>query len=389
MKIYHAVESYYPSIGGMQEVVKQLSERMASMGHEVVVLTRVHSQRNFSQLNGVEIVEFKIEGNPFEANSLEEKRYVDFLLQLQGDVITFFAAQQWATNLALPVLKQINLKKVSVPTGYSGLFRAEFSEYFRQMKQWIHDYDMNVYLSNDYRDINFARENGVVNIELIPNGAALNEFDKDPGIDIRKHFGIPAHHKILLHVGSYTGRKGHKEAIQLFLNCGVKDCTLLMIGNDTSYFKRRTIFKYPQLLMQCFFSFFTSRKILMVEANRQTTVSAYFQSDLFFFPSQVECSPIVLFEAAAAGLPFLSTDVGNAVEIAEWTGGGEIMSTWKDENGFSYPRKKETITQLLSLLKDDNRLHQYATSGRKSWREKFTWEAITEQYLKLYQRLLQ
>jgi L-malate glycosyltransferase len=35
MKILHCVESYYPSIGGMQAVVRQLSERLVKMGHEV------------------------------------------------------------------------------------------------------------------------------------------------------------------------------------------------------------------------------------------------------------------------------------------------------------------------------------------------------------------
>jgi len=31
MKILHCVESYYPSKGGMQEVVKQLSERLVAL----------------------------------------------------------------------------------------------------------------------------------------------------------------------------------------------------------------------------------------------------------------------------------------------------------------------------------------------------------------------
>ena len=35
MKILHTVEFYHPSIGGMQEVVKQLSERLVLLGHEL------------------------------------------------------------------------------------------------------------------------------------------------------------------------------------------------------------------------------------------------------------------------------------------------------------------------------------------------------------------
>ena len=39
---------------------------------------------------------------------------------------------------------------------------------------------MNVFLSNDYQDINFARENGVKKIILIPNGASEDEFIDEP-----------------------------------------------------------------------------------------------------------------------------------------------------------------------------------------------------------------
>ena len=39
MKILHTVELYHPSQGGMQEVVKQISERLVKLGHEVTVAT--------------------------------------------------------------------------------------------------------------------------------------------------------------------------------------------------------------------------------------------------------------------------------------------------------------------------------------------------------------
>ncbi|MCW3076084.1 MAG: hypothetical protein JWO32_693 [Bacteroidetes bacterium] len=122
MKIFHCVESYFPSVGGMQEVVKQLSERLVKLGHEVVVLTRFHPQRSFNELNGVKIKTFRIEGNPKKVENENDQGYVDFLLNNSSDIITFFAAQQWATDLALPLLKKLKAKKVSVPTGYSGLY---------------------------------------------------------------------------------------------------------------------------------------------------------------------------------------------------------------------------------------------------------------------------
>ena len=119
MKILHTVESYYPAIGGMQEVVKQLSERLVKLGHHVTVATSKHTERNFHQLNGVEIKEFSVKGNSvlgFEGNPAT---YKDYLLQSDFDVMTFFAAQQWACDIALPILDKLKSKKVFVPTGFS------------------------------------------------------------------------------------------------------------------------------------------------------------------------------------------------------------------------------------------------------------------------------
>ncbi|MDP2385900.1 MAG: glycosyltransferase family 4 protein [Bacteroidota bacterium] len=388
MKIFHAVESYYPAIGGMQEVVKQLSERLAKLGHEVTVLTRFHPDRKFSELNGVKIKTFNITGNPRKVENENDQEYVDFLLTNTCDVVTFFAAQQWATNLALPILKQIKAKKVSVPTGYSGLYWPEFKDYFEDMKTWIHGYDMNVYLSNDYRDINYARENKVKNITLIPNGAAADEFLPETKIDIRKELGINKEDFLILLVGSYTGWKGHKEAVELFLKSKIKRGTLLMIGNNYQYFRRQYL-KHPKLAWLSFINkLFGRKKIIFNYFSREYTVAAYKEADLFLFPSNVECSPIVLFECAASKLPFLSTDVGNSIEIAEWTKGGEIMATTKDEGGFSHVVVPDGVAKLNALYDNKGKREKMGSESFEIWKQKYSWEVITGEYEKLYSNLV-
>lgn len=388
MKIIHCVESYYPAVGGMQEVVKQLSERLVLLGHTVTVMTRHHDQRNFTQLNGVQIESFAIEGNPKEVTTAEEQRYVDALTSTTADVVTFFAAQQWATDLVLPVLSKIPAKKVSVPTGYSGLYWPEFKSYFEKMKSYIHGYDMNVYLSDNYRDINFARENGVSKICLIPNGAAADEFLPDTAIDIRNELGIPNDHYLMLHVGSYTGWKGHREAVEIALRSSIPKLTLLMIGNNYEYFKRQYV-KHPALAWLKFRkTLFGNKRIIFKYLSRPQTVAAYKQADLFLFPSNIECSPIVLFECAAAKLPFLATDVGNSVEIAGWTGGGEILPTEKDSEGFSHANIPKSVALLNSLFLNRTKQQEMANQAFKVWSEKYSWEKITETYASLYSSLL-
>ena len=129
-------------------------------------------------------------------------------------------------------------------------------------------------------------------------------------------------------------------------------------------------------------------KIHLISLNRNEVVAAYQQADLFLFPSLVECSPIVLFEAMASKTPFLVTDVGNAVEINEWSHAGMILPTVKDSKGHSHAQIKESAAILKNMLPDQNLLDQLANNGYKSWQTNFTWEIIANKYENLYFKLV-
>ena len=58
-------------------------------------------------------------------------------------------------------------KKFFVPTGFSLLYHPAYHPYFEKMKNWMKFYDRTVFLSYDYRDINFAKEKGY-KIKLVP-----------------------------------------------------------------------------------------------------------------------------------------------------------------------------------------------------------------------------
>ena len=159
----------------------------------MTVATARLPERSGLQLNGVRIEEFAVSGNMVRGIKGEVDRYREFVLNGGFDVVTCFAAQQWATDALLPILSQIHASKIFVPTGFSGLYLPEYKDYFEAMKSWLNQFDMNVFLSEDYRDINFARENGVKNITIIPNGASEEEFLPEPSVDIRRKLGIPPH----------------------------------------------------------------------------------------------------------------------------------------------------------------------------------------------------
>ena len=133
MKILHTVEFYTPSIGGAQEVVRQISERLVRQGHEVTVATTALSERNSEEFNSVKIAEFDISGNAVHGFHGEIERYQQFLLNGDFDIMMNYAAQQWSMDLVFPILDRIPYHKVMIPCGFSGLFDPAFDDYFAEM----------------------------------------------------------------------------------------------------------------------------------------------------------------------------------------------------------------------------------------------------------------
>jgi glycosyltransferase involved in cell wall biosynthesis len=388
MKILHTVEFYNPSVGGMQEVVGQLSKELVKLGHEVTVATTRLPERKEKEIEGVRVGEFDISGNMVRGLLGETETYQKFLLTSHFDIITNFAAQQWATDLMLPILDRIRAVKVFVPTGFSGLYLPQYKKNFEQMKIWMSKYDRNVFLSDCYQDIIFARECGIRNNTLIPNGAGEDEFLLPARIRIRQQLHIPDKNFLILHVGSHTGMKGHIEAMKIFDHAKIQYATFLIVGNHfgggcTLACKRaEEIYPgFPQGNRD-------HKQLLVRELSREETVAAYKAADLFLFPSRVECSPIVLFECMAAKTPFLTTDVGNSAEIIQWSGAGRLLPTIKDARGFSHADIVGSAHVLEEVVIQEQEREGMKVAGHKAWLARFTWGKIAKEYEALYGTLL-
>ena len=391
MHILHTVEQYAPAVGGMAEVVRQLSERLVRLGHSVTVATGQLPERQQHVINGVHIREFPLAGNRAFGIRGDARAYENFLLQDDFDVIANFAAQQWATDLMLPLLGRIRAKKVFVPTGFSGLYAPQYATYFVHMRSWLKQYDMNVFLSDDYRDIRFARQHGVTNTLLIPNGAAADEFLPESAVDLRQQLGVPPEQVLVLHVGSHTGCKGHAETLRIFSKARLQNATLLLVGNAPPEDScQQKCLRYGRAFNRSLWRRWDRKRIIVTSLSRAETVAAYKAADLFLFPSNIECSPIVLFECMAARTPFLTADVGNAAEIVRWSEAGLVLPPAKTQQhyGLSHVHLRKSAQMLTELARDSARRADLAERGFAAWQARFTWESIARQYEALYLRLL-
>lgn len=393
MKILHTVEFYSPSVGGAQEVVKQLSEHLVLLGHDVTVATTKLTNRSRKSINGVKIIGFDINGNAVRGyNGEDVENYKKYLINGGFDVIMNYAAQQWTADLAFEVIDQIKARKVFVPCGFSGLYDPSYSEYFKAMPALLRKYDQTVYLSHDYRDINFAKVHKINNRIVIPNGADEREFRKSFQKDInqfRYKLGIPDKNRVILSVGSHTGLKGHSETIEAFKNANLSESTLLIIGNEVEHGGckyscklRSQIFNFNQSL----FKKKSNSQVLVKNLSRGETIIAFQAAYLFLFLSNIECSPLVLFEAAASGTPFIASMAGNSSEIANWTKSGLTIESKVDKSGYTTANIGDAVHAIKKLFDDLPLYERMSKSGRKAWEAKYTWEKIAKEYEKIYEK---
>ena len=447
MRLLLCCESYPPHRGGVQEVMRQIAERMAALGHDVTVATSRHPSRKSSVVNRVRIRGFKAAGKMVYGLNGQIDEYREFVRTFEADAILIMAAQQWSFDALWPVLDDIKARKVFIPCGFSGLYESDFAEYFRKLPQVLRKFDHLVFNAEKYRDIDFVRNIGLSNFTVLPNGISEGDFEQEPDGQIREKLAIPDDAFVFLTVGNPIEAKGHRDVVAAFsrLDTGGQSAVLLSIagwpGSSLGTSRRErglarlmrqkvinsrlgTTVRYADVVVRRLFYIarfegwsgieqlvrrkLTRRKlapmdppvpplesiesiaakasaqpfkrVILTDLERQDLIQAYLEADLFVFASRIEYSPLVLFEAAAAGTPFLTVPVGNADEIVRWTGGGMLCEATKDGGGYTRVDPGTLAEAMARCMKDRETLSRLGATARERWRSHFTWKIVAGYY---------
>jgi glycosyltransferase involved in cell wall biosynthesis len=395
MNILLCCEHFHPSVGGVQKMMYEIGLRFVMKGHTVSVATSWRADRQQDSVDGMTINSFKVTGNGASGMSGETERYQDFLINGRFDFLLVMAAQQWTFDAMLPVLDRIRYRKLHIPCGYSGFYLGKYKRYYADMETHLRKFDQLIYNSTDYRDINFARDRNIPNINIIPAGASELEF-MNPGTGmIREKMGIHQHDFIYLSVGSPAFNKGHKEILQAYLLLDLPFASTLVLNGNYEVAEKTPSGKAKELARRVLgrspFNITRlarrnkdpKKKIIFADLGREELISLFFEADLFLFASHVEYSPLVIFESLAAGLPFLSIPVGNVDEIVAWSGGGVLCPGRKSRTGFSSADPLAFSKEMRTLSLDKEKLEELSARGRQSWLDKFTWKVIANRIEKL------
>ena len=101
--------------------------------------------------------------------------------------------------------------------------------------------------------------------------------------------------------------------------------------------------------------------------QRQALEALYLNSDFLLLPTRSDCAPMVFCEAAAFGLPVVTTDTGGVSEIVK-----------HGETGFALPhsaRGDAYASIIVRAYRDAKRYAELSSASRARYEQRLNWDA--------------
>ncbi len=362
MEILQVCHRFYPSIGGTEEVVGRLSGALVRDGHGVTVITAEEpgapAEEEWEGLRIKRLPMRRILGFRFP------REYPRILNRLPHDIVHIHGQRVWPSDALLPFLGGLRGGRVFTPHGFYQWQMHRSSREAFYYRTWfarrVRHFDRVVALTEDERKTLLTWCLQGTKVEVIPQGVDPEEFKgEDEGI-LAEH-GI--RRPVVLYVGGFYPNKRVDLLLRSMASAQV-EAALVTVGVDKT---SRLGSEYCRALARA----------LGVEAHflggipRRELISLYHEADVFALPSLFEGFGLVLLEAMAAGLPFVSTAVGAARELAQ-KGGGIVVEDIASMGA--------VISETLS---DKEKLRAIARQARAAAQE-YSWDKVTAAHLRLY-----
>lgn len=389
MKILVATFTFFPNKDGVSEAAFAQVKTFQAQGWKVDVATEPTSPtRNSPNWIGVKIHEFAITGSPYFKDPYKGKAvtdYCDFLRSGDWDVIIFHG-YSWPLYLAVPFLEKIRAKKILVSHGYGALvwapvprfpfgllFLAHSAWQSLQMLRWIHKIDRWVFLSlrRDFRaffDHWLATRIHHPGITIIPNGVELAVRHRSKGA-FRKELGITQSSLLFLCVANYAKRKDQGYAVRAFRRAKISCGHMVFIGSEFNDSSAQFIKEDAPLAA----ANPAGTIHWMEKVDREKTLQAIADCDVFVLSANHEAQPIALLEAMRESKPWIARNAGC---ISEMPGGVCVFS------------EKQMALEMRRLAQDPEARIYLGKIGLKSVSAQFSRGAYNNAFNQLILELV-
>jgi len=199
-------------------------------------------------------------------------------------------------------------------------------------------------------------------ILVIPNGVDREVFKPTPTVmqknELRRRLGLPESACIVLFVGGDWHRKGLPDVIRAVTP--LREVVLVVVG-------RGNIAEFRGIASELHA---TDKVVFIPHTTRPQDY--YAAADIFAFPSRYEAFSLATLEAAASGLPLLTLRINGTEELVS-----------DGVNGYFVGASPQSIRERIEQLRDDAQLRYRLSLGALSSSERYGWNEIGNEHLRL------
>jgi glycosyltransferase involved in cell wall biosynthesis len=350
LKIAFLTELFHPHIGGCERRFMEIGSRLATKGHDIHVFTIQYDRNlpNEEKIDGITVHRYAHSGNYVSPDGFRSLRgivkySIGSFVQLLGSDYDLYYANQW------PMLHSLSAKPVATP------LIQEWCEVWtkfikvtlmQKLLKNVADYHVAVSEFTRQRLVNLLKIDSR-KVVVIPNGVNFTKFNSSRP----KVWG-----RIV-----YAGRVVPHKGVQLLVNAfrevkkKIPTAELHIIGSGSGL---PSIRNSASTIKDCYVHGFLPEE-QMIDLLR----SAW----LFVLPSEREGSGIVVLEAMAAGVPFVTIDHPDnaAKELCHFKCGLVVESN------------KSSIAAAIIQLFSNEELWKELNINALDFAEKHDWDIIT------------
>ena len=225
-------------------------------------------------------------------------------------------------------------------------------------------------------------------IHVIYNGIDLKEYQRAEGTAALEKYGVDAAEPYVLFVGRITRQKGVTHLVDAirYLPPGMQ--VVLCAGAPDT----------PEIAAEMRAKVEAARaaggNVVWIEkmVTKAEAIELYSHAQVFCCPSVYEPFGIINLEAMACRAPVVASATGGILEVVVDGETGFLVPFAPDAvTGFPVDAEqfaRDLAARLTELMADPERCRRFGDAGRARVERMFSWEAIAEQTVELYERLV-
>lgn len=362
MRILLTAHRFWTHVGGTEIAVESLARRYAAKGHEVTVATSAEEgSPPEEERQGYAIERFEM--RHVAGFRIPPPEYRELVLSRSHDVVHMHGQRIWSSDFLFPYLHRAQAPIVFTAHGFAQWHRkrvpvVDATYYHVVLPRALRHTSAIVALTKQEREdlVRFGVDDD--RIVDIPDGYEPREFAALPS-GFRARSGFSEDERLLLYAGGFYANKRVDRLVEAAAGL---DATLVVLGTDADDARPK---------IEALARAKGARLRVLGRVPREDVLRAYRECDVFVLGSDFEGFGLVLLEAMAAGLPFVSTPCGAAVELAAH-GGGVVAA---DAPGMR--------AAIAALLEDEGKRRAMGAKG-KAAAPIYDWDVVADRYLDLF-----